>query len=241
YSAAELAYNSSVNEASGISPFSVCYGSNVALPMSLALSSIKDCENVMATEFVTRWDADLEKAKSSMKLAQERQAHYANQSRRSVTYQPGDRVMFTTKNIRTTGGKLEPRYVGPFTVLSVKSPVNVQLELPSTMRIHPIVHISKLKPYKPIDEQTFPNRVQLDRPAPVVDDQDGQFYEIEKVIGKRKKRKGKRSMMQYLVQWRGYPADEVTWISKADFSTGAMSLINEYESEQREKSNQRDY
>jgi hypothetical protein len=238
--AAELAYNSSVNEASGISPFSICYGSNVSLPTSLVLSDVKDCGDVKATEFVTRWEADLEKAKESMKLAQQRQAHFANQSRRSVQYQPGDRVMFTTKNIRTKAGKLQSRYVGPFSVLSVKSPVNVELELPSTMRIHPIVHVSKLKPYKPISEDVFPNRNQLVRPPPVIDDEDGQFYEIEKVIGKRKKKKGKRSIIQYLVQWHGYPADEVTWISKDDFSTGAMELIDEFEAEQREKLDQRE-
>lgn len=236
--AVELAYNTSVNESTGFSPFYLSYGVNAVLPVDQALASIKSCDNVKATEFVTQWESDMQKAKESMKLAQQRQSLYADQSRRAVEYRPGDQVMLTTSNIKSKAGKLNPRYIGPYRVLSVKSPVNIELELPKSMRIHPIVHISKVKPYQPADEGNFPEREQIERPAPVLDDEDGEFWEIERVIGKRRKKKGRKTVIQYLVQWRGYPADEVDWINKQDFTSGGMELVEQFEQAQKEKANQ---
>ncbi|KAJ1141817.1 hypothetical protein NDU88_008145 [Pleurodeles waltl] len=45
--------------------------------------------------------------------------------------------------------KFTPRYYGPFRILQLINPVTVHLHLPRTWRIHPIFHISQLKPYVP--------------------------------------------------------------------------------------------
>lgn len=53
-------------------------------------------------------------------------------------------MMLTTDHMKSKVGKLNARYVGPFIVKRVISPVNVELDLPSTMRIRSVFHVSKL-------------------------------------------------------------------------------------------------
>ena len=63
----------------------------------------------------------------------------------------GDQVMLSTANINLAGygtEKLKPRWIGPFTILEKRSDVVYKLSLPSSMAIHPVFHISRLKPYK---------------------------------------------------------------------------------------------
>ena len=58
--------------------------------------------------------------------------------------------MLSSKNIRiaTTGTpKLLPRFLGPFKVLKNVGPVAVKLELPPHWKIHPVFHVSLIKPY----------------------------------------------------------------------------------------------
>jgi len=64
--------------------------------------------------------------------------------------------------------------VGPFRVKSVKGPVNYELELPATSKIHPIFHTSLLEPADqdtPIDTSV---ELEHERIAPV--------YDVEKIV-----------------------------------------------------------
>ncbi|MGH2639957.1 MAG: hypothetical protein ACRDF4_11870, partial [Rhabdochlamydiaceae bacterium] len=41
--------------------------------------------------------------------------------------------------------KLTARYIGPFTIKRKLSPLNYELQLPPSLSIHPVFHISKLR------------------------------------------------------------------------------------------------
>jgi len=57
-------------------------------------------------------------------------------------------VLLEATNLQTTHlkAKLAPRRYGPFKVIWA-SPTNCKLQLPETMRVHPVFHNSLLKPY----------------------------------------------------------------------------------------------
>jgi len=127
---AELAYNTAIQESTGFTPFRLSYGMDARLPMDHALSEAKVNDNQTAVDMIQQWNSDLEIARQRLQQAQSRQARYANQRRYDQQYRVGDKVMLTTQNMRSKVGKLNPRYVGPFTVKRVLSSVNVELDLP---------------------------------------------------------------------------------------------------------------
>ncbi|KAL0151310.1 hypothetical protein M9458_053501, partial [Cirrhinus mrigala] len=59
------------------------------------------------------------------------------------------KVWLSSKNIPLCSvcNKLAPKFTGPFTVTKILNPVAVHLKLPPAhRRVHPVFHVSKLKP-----------------------------------------------------------------------------------------------
>jgi len=97
--------------------------------------------------------------------------------------------------------KLTERFVGPYRVKGIISLNAIELELPSSVRIHPVVNISRIHRYR---DQVRGQKV---TPPPPVEIQGETEYKVEKILSKRK-RYGK---VEYLVRWKGYTAEEDTW------------------------------
>jgi len=117
--------------------------------------------------------------------------------------------------------KLTPRFTGPYTIVKVISPVVYKLNLPETMKIHPVFHVSLLKPYQPSpDEFARP----IPPPAIVESDTGQEEYEVEAILDKRIIRK----KTQYLVKWVGYPLHDATWEPVRNLSN-APEIIKEFE------------
>ena len=76
--------------------------------------------------------------------------------------------------------KLIEWFVGLYKVKRVVSTNTIELELPSTIKIHPVVNVSKVQLYKP---QVEGQKVVL--PQPVVIDGEEE-YEVEKNLNRRK-------------------------------------------------------
>lgn len=153
---------------------------------------------------IKRLNDDLEKAKQSLADAQQKQAKYANQHRREVEFKIGDQVLLSTENLQQRGRapKLMKRFEGPFNIIRIINPVAYELDLPDSMRIHPVFHISKLKKYNDGSNQ-FPDREHISRPPPIINNNDDEEeYEAEAVKGKRVKKKGRKKWIEYLVKWR---------------------------------------
>jgi hypothetical protein len=239
--AAEIAYNNSVQASTGFSPFFLNYGQHPNLPLSVAVQPANQSNNQSAADMLADLYADIEQATLNLKQAQQRQATYANQHRREVEFKVGDKVLLSTANLKNEerAPKLAPKFIGPFKITRVVSKVAYQLQLPSTMsRIHPVFHISKLKAYHD-GSSDFPARKQLPiRPAPqLLPDSDEQAWEVERVIGKRTRRVGRsgNKRVEYLVLWKNYPEWERTWEPSTNL-THAPDAVNEYESACRNRS-----
>ena len=97
--------------------------------------------------------------------------------RRSVTFRPGDQVWLSAVGITLDVHryrqcqKLTPVYYGPYKIVEVISPVSYRLKLPSTLKIHDVFHVQRLKS---ASDTEFKGRRR--RPAPALPDN---VYEVE--------------------------------------------------------------
>nr|GEY99876.1 putative reverse transcriptase domain-containing protein [Tanacetum cinerariifolium] len=103
-------------------------------------------------------------AKEKLKEAMSRQKSYAGPHRRSLEFNPGDRVFLKVspcRGVRRFGikGKLSPRFIGPFEILDRVDEVFYRLALPSQLsHVHNVFHVSLLKGYKyhPLHVVSYP-------------------------------------------------------------------------------------
>ena len=79
----------------------------------------------------------------------------------------------------------------------------VKLKLPKTLRIHPVVNVSCVKPYLgPLPGQP------VSWPGPIqVSEERNEEYEVDYIVASRIYRR----QLQYLVHWKGYEEHERTW------------------------------
>jgi len=145
----------------------------------------------------------------------------------SHTFHKNDLVLLEATNLQTTHpkAKLAPRRYGPFKVIWA-SPTNCKLELPPQMRIHPVFHISLLKPYT----ETAAHGPNFTRPPPEIVGEEEGHYEIEKILQSRPTRNCKST--QYLVHWKGYTEADRTWIPAKEL-THAKELVEQFEATQK--------
>nr|GFB34741.1 putative nucleotidyltransferase, ribonuclease H [Tanacetum cinerariifolium] len=93
-------------------------------------------------------------AKEKLMEARTRQKSYADKHRRSIEFQPGDRVFLKVspaRRVRRFGikGKLSPRFIGPFEILDRVGEVSYRLALPPQLsHVHNVFHVSLLRGYK---------------------------------------------------------------------------------------------
>ena len=105
-----------------------------------------------ATEFVERMKRVQEEVEAALKKAQEEMKRYADKKRKEVEdWKKGDRVILSTKDLvfkERLVRKLVERYVGPYEIEEVVSTNVIKLRLLSSMRIHPVVNVSRIVQYK---------------------------------------------------------------------------------------------
>ena len=164
----------------------------------------------------------LAEAQTNLERAQRRMATAVNRSRRSEQYNIGDEVVLSTTNLRSycphLPAKLWARWVGPFTVSQVVSPVAYKVDLPPGWQIHPVFHIDRLKRY--VRSEEFLREV---KPPPPVVVEDHLEYEVEDLI----RHHGRGACRQYLVLWKGYPFTEATWEYERDLKN-APDILEAY-------------
>ena len=87
--------------------------------------------------------------KDNLIVAQERQMR--NAGGKEMKFDVGDLMWLATRQIRTTrpSKKLDYKRTGPFKVSQVINDNAYRLDLPSTMRIHNVFHMSLLDRYTP--------------------------------------------------------------------------------------------
>lgn len=199
-SLAEFAHNNSLNSSTQMTPFFANQGYHPQFSSLVNTTS----PSPPATSQVQEIDVTLENLQANLRHAQEAYTTFANNHRRAHNFKIGDLVFLNRKNIRTTrpSTKLDDKFFGPFKIISQINDVAFRLRLPSSMKIHPVFHVSLFKPKDP-DHTAIP---QSPPPDPIT--VSGQLeYEVEAILDSKRY----RNSVRYLVHWKGYDASERTW------------------------------
>ncbi|GJY24412.1 putative reverse transcriptase domain-containing protein [Tanacetum coccineum] len=145
---AEFSYNNSYHSSIGCAPFEALYGRKCRSPILWA--EIGE-SSLIGPELVQETTDKVVLIKEKLKAARDRQKSYADNRRKPLEFEVGDRVMLKVspwKGVIRFGkkGKLAPRYVGPFEILERIGPVAYRLRLPEELSgVHDTFHVSNLK------------------------------------------------------------------------------------------------
>ena len=89
----------------------------------------------------------------NVKAAQDRPKSYADQCRKSLELEEGDKVFLKVSPIKgvrrfIVRGKLSPHFVGPYDIIQKINPTAYRLPLPPELQqVHDVFHISQLRKY----------------------------------------------------------------------------------------------
>ena len=103
-----------------------------------------------AEKFVEKMKEIQEEAKAVLSKAQEEIKKYTDRKRAEVNnYKVGDLVMLSTKDLKCQivgrrTEKLTERFVSPYKIKKIVSSNAIELELLSTVKIHPVVNVSRI-------------------------------------------------------------------------------------------------
>ena len=183
---AEFAYNNHVHSSTHQTPFFSNYGFHPLTPASLILPTDPAIDATAASYLDNIRDIQITISRE-LELSKAQQTVQANRHRRDVTFAIGDRVRLSTDNITLAehpSSKLQPRYLGPFSITKIISPVSYKLALPSSMaRVHPVFHVSRLLPWLENPDTEFPGRPVPEQPIRAARDfVYGDTFEVDSIL-----------------------------------------------------------
>ncbi|XP_069145456.1 uncharacterized protein [Solanum lycopersicum] len=162
----------------------------------------------------------LSKAQDSLRKAQRCMKKYADQHRRSVEFNVGDKVLLKLtpqiwKSIvcKNRHRGLIPKYDDLFEVVKRVGEVAYRLKFLERLKIHPTFHVSFLKPY--FADADVPDRNRSKRAPPSLPTQ--YDAEIEKILGHRVLGTSQNNTKtKFLVHWIGNSAVDAVWEKAKD-------------------------
>jgi len=189
---AEFAFNNKVHTATKMSPFKVNYGREPRMGFDIR----KKGKNEKAEEFGGEIKERHEEARTALVKAQEEMKRQVDRNRKEAEeYRVGDKVLISIKDflmelMKRAMKKLTEKFIGPYVVKKIVSENAVELELPVSLRIHPVVNVRRIVKYREQVEE------QKKIPLPPVEVAGKKEYEVEEILD-RQERRGKT---KYLVK-----------------------------------------
>jgi len=146
---AEFAYNNKAHSSMKTLPFKANYRQDPRIEFKMR----KKGRYKGAEKFMTKMREIQEETKAALGKAQEEMKKYTNRKRAEVDeYKVEDLVMLSTKDLKYQMierriEKLTERFVGPYKIKKIVLTNAVELKLPSMIKIHPVVNVSRICKY----------------------------------------------------------------------------------------------
>lgn len=176
-------------------------------PPLLSYGSYRTANDTLDEQLQNR-DQALSFLKENLATAQGRMKKYADLKRTEWEFSVGEFVFLKIRPYRQKtlakrrNEKLSAKFFGPFEILQRVGKVAYRLKLPEATTIHPVFHVSQLKPVKGTNfkEQPIP---------PYVTDELEWLAVPEEVYatGVNEVTEAKEA----LISWKGLPPEEATW------------------------------
>ena len=178
---AEFVYNNKIHAATKNSPFKVNYGQD----LRMGFEGRRKGKYEAAGKFVEKMRKIQEEVKAALGKAQEEMKKFIDRKQeKEEEYKVGDLVLLSTKDLKwqikgRRSEKLTERFVGPYKIKRIISSNAIELKLPRTIKIHPVVNVSRVRLYKPQVEG------QKKTPPKLVIIEGEEEFEVEKILNKR--------------------------------------------------------
>ena len=143
---AEFAHNNKIHMATKNSPFKVNYGQN----SRMGFEDRRKGKYEAAGKFMEKMRKIQKEAKAALGKVQEKMKKFADKKRgEGEEYRVGDLVLLSMKDLKwqMKGRRLEKlteHFVGPYKIKGIVSSNAIELELPKTIKIHPVVNVSRV-------------------------------------------------------------------------------------------------
>ena len=205
---AEFSYNNSFQASSGKAPFEILYGRKCRTPLNWSKNGKRQ---LLGNDLITEAEEMCKVIRDNLKAAQSRQKSYYDSKHRDLAFKIGDHVYLRVSPMKGTRrfgikGKLAPRYVGPFKIVSKRGDLAYQLELPSNFaNVHDVFHVSQLrKCFKTPDRTVNFEDIELQ--------EDLSYREHPVAILEETERKTRNKSIKFLkVKWSHHSDREATW------------------------------
>ena len=181
-SCAEFAYNDSIHASTGFTPFQAYIGMD---PRSSDWPEQPqaDREAPFGAELAAKVIGMQSELKRKLQAARQYQKKYADKKRMHHNFKIGDKVLVSTRHIRSARPKqkLDYRFIPNGTIVDQIGPDVFKVDLPGQERIHPVFHASLLEPW---NESAIPHPDEpiKDTLQTFSDD----VYDVERILDRRK-------------------------------------------------------
>ncbi|KAM1539599.1 hypothetical protein COP2_004470 [Malus domestica] len=148
--------------------------------------------------------------RTNLQLAQHRMKQVYDHKRTEREFNVGDWVYLKLQPYRQhsvanrPSNKLAPKFYGPFQITKRIGRVAYQLRLPPDSKLHPVFHVSLLKPqignaHSPLAD------------LPPIDSTGVLHWQPEMVLDRGIFKKKNRAVTKWLIKWVGIPTNDATW------------------------------